>query len=173
MKTEETQNEGRRGKQPMKTVLLCLSVDDLAPGNSACNKSTPRHMKELLCQMSTWEYLKVAHYIFKQLVSVCNEIIFDFLTDWFVKNIYTFFLKYNFIHFWFGWNYLMLTFNAFDVCIRYSHVNWSVCMNSPAASLSRLTFVCHFRFPYWTCNMRVLCATHVSLCVRVCVWISE
>lgn len=26
MKTEETQNERRRGKQPMKTVLLCLSV---------------------------------------------------------------------------------------------------------------------------------------------------
>lgn len=64
-----------------------------------------------------------------------------------------------------------------NVCVLYSHMNWSVCLISPAVSLARLTFVCNFRFAYWTCKLRVLCAAHVLLwgsvgvcvCVGVCV----
>lgn len=51
-------------------------------------------MKELQCQMSAWGYSQVAHYLFNEIVNVVNEIIFDFLTDGFVKKKeYIFFLN--------------------------------------------------------------------------------
>lgn len=169
MKTEETQNAGRRGKQPMKTVLLCLSVDDLAPGNSACNKSTPRHMKELLCQMSTWEYLKVAHYIFKQLVSVVNEIIFDFLTDWFVKKIYKFFK--NIISFISGlvettwcWHSMHSMF-AFDIHMWIEVFVWILQLRRSVVWL--LSAIFGFLIELVICESFAL-HTYPSVCVCVC-----